>query len=518
MSEKPFDRLLIEIGTDTGDLSKTIKELEKLQRMGSKGGSSFSGLRQFIEDAVTDAMRKGAKRGADGGGFKDFLQKFEQESNFILKELTGMFGPKRTTTSTSLKLMGAKAGIGKGHMLSSLVGSQQWKDSIQTVASELNMRPELLAVEAVEGLAKTFAFGEYGIGIENTKMQELMTSMMNKGYQGLSEPSKIKMLRQVAIGRSERQLKAVYTSQMRELHSKIGREVPFVPMKKEASLDPLRGLLGGKAGDLIDLLQPERGVVTGVSGVASLKTFGGDVESFDLGGVTFNAQGIRDTMASLESGAKTKSQKQELRDLVKGLGEARYVPGRMSFGKIFDVVKSTEDAENFLKLMEFAGTEEQKEKMQEYWETLLSSGRMGEEWKTEFKPGDVEGEITKFTKEGFAGGSFVAPEYSEGVVQRILDYNEAHPDAPFVPFVPKESINREAALNARGMMDYWSKNKDEMVKILDLKASGAATTKEVQEGFARMQEIMNGFGAFFVEAGNTAIGETGGDSLGDDDD
>ena len=496
MSEKPFERLLIEIGTETGDLSKTIKELEKLQKMSAKGGAGFSGLRQFIEDAVTDALRKGGKGGGKTSvNYLSFLSQFNASANTILKELTGIFGPKRTTTGTSMRLMTQKSGMTMGQMYNSLIGQKEFKSGIEEASKDLNMDPKMMEAEVLGGLTKMMAFAQYGYGRENAPMQELSKMMFNRDFQELSAPDKIKRLRDVFLYEREGLLKSRYKSEITALGGSVAREVTFSQKNEGADFSKLLGSAGFKAGGkssaqrkelhgLLGLDNEGTKLLPGLGTLGSLSTFGGQLKTVSAGGMDWNAERIRELSKGI---MKTEGKKGGIWGDV--IGEGKFGGPGSAFSRRIDVMGNKDEAKYMLDLLEFAGTPEQQKAQRKVFDSLVKSGLVAQEWKTDvMQPGQMMTEIGKETWTGLKGGMMIAPGIGGSDATRDAMIKHAIANNT-VLMTPKSWKKSESALNSAFITQYLQTNRKELVSLLGEK--GTDITK-VQENTQRIIEILNG--------------------------
>ena len=492
MSEKPFEKLLIEIGTETGDLSKTIKELEKLQKMGARGGAGFSGIRQSIEDAVTDALRKGGKGGPGGGrgggpgvaGFDPtgFMERFTQQSNTILKELGNTFGPKRSTSKTQMDVMQMRSMLPAGQMLSNILGSREMEINSETLAKEVidkkNLDPSVKTnlIAAMKGGMMTH-FGRVIAGATKptTEMESLGNMMMNKDYMQMASVPALRQFMEIFFETTERGMKSDYSSLMRKMGTPVGREIPFIFHKDPKNLDTT-----GLDPKMVKLLGLESGVMPGTGTLENLKHWGGTQDNISIApGIDLNPQDIQKWARAPASPERTK--------VLEWMKANRFGSG-MEGTKIFDVASSPESVKNIEDLLEFAGTPAQQEIQRERFQELLKSGKVGQEWKKgHFNFSQMEVEAGKFKKLGLSGGIFVGEEMSSDDVDQMLKRKELE---GFVGMTTKSRKMMQTMLKGEKVQEWYKQKGSRFNELLSMK-SGETDIDKFTKGQGELVEMVS---------------------------
>jgi len=247
MSEKPFERLLIEIGTDTGDLGKTIKELEKLQRMSSKGSTAFSGLRQFIEDAVRNALKpaKGKMGGGGGGGITqemfDKLEEFRSEFVRMTKDVKGLFGPGRNPANIGVEKLVRESGMGAGSLLKYFIDDKERNASIRSIADVDERRThkkqdeDVIRKEADAGMLKYFSYAHTPMGKTSAVYKDMTALIAKTPWREI--PTSVAVNRQARAifeDRSEQFMMTEWKAALGERGAQLRMETPLRTVNEEA--------------------------------------------------------------------------------------------------------------------------------------------------------------------------------------------------------------------------------------------------------------------------------------------
>lgn len=246
MSEgKSFDRLLIEIGTDTGDLGKTIQDLEKLQKFMKTGekGSDFKGLKDAVKEAVKEQLgAKASSKGGTGGGTGDIgpiLANFTSQTSAWMNEMRGLFGGKRTTGHMWYDEYARKYNLDAADIVDQIqrMGPNEGLDSAKELIASgkfSGFSPEALLQHSKNQLIKMVTFFSTGIGTPSKEYDDMMQRLVKTGqpsswFSGRSGTPNIEKAARLN-DRAERYYQATFAKAMREKGINVQREVGVRPL------------------------------------------------------------------------------------------------------------------------------------------------------------------------------------------------------------------------------------------------------------------------------------------------
>jgi hypothetical protein len=228
--------MLIDLTTDTGDLTKTIKDLEKLQKFMKFGQTKFDyhGLTEAVKDAVKEAV---GKRGGAGkvGAIEDLIEQFGKDVQTWLTEMKTMFGPGHTHMRSQFQAAVQRSGMNIGEIYQQYISDPKLKDVAKVVAGKKDMT-EAQALESMKAGMLVSIITSYGRGHFTKEMKKAAEFMKgDPSSWGSSEALGMRLV-EILSGQTENRMKAGLSTW---LQKKTGKKpVREAPMQEINASDP----------------------------------------------------------------------------------------------------------------------------------------------------------------------------------------------------------------------------------------------------------------------------------------